>query len=163
MSIVSNASPLINLARIDQLDPLQQLYGEVTVPEAVWREVVLEGAGQPGAKELETASWICVESVTNRELAQALQQELDAGEAEAIALSLQVGADFLLMDERLGRETAMHMGLHCVGLVGVLIEAKRKGLVASVRSLLDALQDVAGFWISEALYQQVLGDEDEGR
>jgi len=55
------------------------------------------------------------------------------------------------------------MGLHCVGLVGVLIEAKRKGLVASVRSLLDALQDVAGFWISEALYQQVLGDEDEGR
>ena len=118
MSIVSNASPLINLARIDQLDLLQQLYGEVTVPEAVWREVVLEGAGQPGAKELETASWICVESVTNRELAQALQQELDAGEAEAIALSLQVGADFLLMDERLGRETAMPWGFTAWGWLG---------------------------------------------
>jgi len=58
MSIVSNASPLINMARIQQLDLLRRLYGELTVPEAVWREVVVEGAGQPGAKEIEVASWI---------------------------------------------------------------------------------------------------------
>ena len=51
MKIVSNASPLINLARIGQLDLLQQLYGQLTIPEAVWHEVVVEGAGQPGAKQ----------------------------------------------------------------------------------------------------------------
>jgi predicted nucleic acid-binding protein len=159
MSIVSNASPLINLARIGKLDLLPRLYGELTVPEAVWREVVLEGQGQPGAEEIERASWIQVRSVTNRDLAQALQQELDAGEAEAIALALEMGAEFLLMDERLGRETALHMGVQCVGLIGVLIEAKHKGLISGVRSLLDALRDVAGFWVSEALYRRVLQDE----
>jgi len=58
MSIVSNASPLINMARIQQLDLLRRLYSELTVPEAVWREVVVEGAGQLGAKEIEVASWI---------------------------------------------------------------------------------------------------------
>jgi predicted nucleic acid-binding protein len=161
MSIVSNASPLINLARIGKLGLLPRLYGELTVPEAVWREVVLEGQGQPGTEEIERASWIQVRSVTNRDLAQALQQELDAGEAEAIALALEMGAEFLLMDERLGRETALHMGVQCVGLIGVLIEARHQGLISGVRSLLDALRDVAGFWVSEALYRRVLQDEGE--
>lgn len=161
MSIVSNASPLINLARIGQLNLLPRLYGELAIPDAVWREVVLEGTGQPGAEEIEVASWIRVQPATNRELVQALQQELDAGEAEAIALALQVKAEFLLMDEHLGRETAIHMGVRCVGLIGVLVEAKHKRLVNHIRPLLDTLRDVAGFWISEALYQRVLQDEGE--
>jgi len=161
MSIVSNASPLINMARIQQLDLLRRLYGELTVPEAVWREVVVEGAGQPGAKEIEVASWIRVQPVTNRELVQALRQELDAGESEAIALALESGAEFLLMDERLGRETALHMGVRRTGLIGALVEAKRKGLISEVKPLLNALRDVAGFRVSEALYQRVLQDEME--
>jgi predicted nucleic acid-binding protein len=93
MKIVSNASPLINLARIGQLDLLQQLYGQLTIPEAVWHEVVVEGAGQPGAKAVEAASWIQIQPVTNRELVQSLRQELDAGEAEAIALALEMKSD----------------------------------------------------------------------
>lgn len=161
MSIVSNASPLINLARIGHLDLLPRLYGELVIPEAVWREVVLEGTGQPGAEEIKAASWIRVRSATNRELVQALQQELDAGEAEAIALALQVKAEFLLMDEHLGRDTALHMGVRSVGLIGVLLEAKRKGLVTHIRPLLETLRDVAGFWISEVLFQRVLQDEGE--
>ena len=158
---MSNASPLINLARIGQLDLLPQLYGELTVPEAVWHEVVVEGSGQPGAEKIGSASWVQVKSVSNRQLVQALRQELDAGEAEAIALALEVGADFLLMDEHLGRDTAQHMGVRSVGLIGVLIEAKRKGLVGGIQPLLDALRDVAGFWVSAPLYQRVLEDEGE--
>jgi predicted nucleic acid-binding protein len=161
MSVVSNASPLINLARIGQLELLAQLYGELVVPEAVWREVVLEGAGQPGAKELERAPWIQVRSAANRELVQALRQELDAGEAEAIALGLEIEAEFVLMDENLGREMALHMGVRCVGLIGVLIEAKRKGLISEIGPLMDALRDMADFWVSEVLYGRVLRDEGE--
>jgi len=101
MSVVSNASPLINLARIDQLDLLRQLYGEVWIPEAVYREVVEEGAGQAGAEEVRAASWIKTRDVSNKALVQALRYELDAGEAEAIALALVMQADLLLMDERL--------------------------------------------------------------
>lgn len=82
MSIVSNASALINLARISKLDLLRQLYGELIIPGAVWQEVVIERAGQPGADEVKVAVWIKTQAVTNRQLLQALQQDLDAGEME---------------------------------------------------------------------------------
>ena len=97
----------------------------------------------------------------NRELVRALQQELDAGEAEAIALALETGAELLLMDERLGRETAAHLGLRYVGVIGVLVEAKHKGLVSALKPQLDALRDVAGFRVSGGLYRRVLQDEGE--
>ncbi len=161
MSIVSNASPLINLARIDKLNLLCELYGALVIPEAVWREVVVEGSGQPGADEMETADWIETRHVTNRELVRALQQELDAGEAEAIALALEIGAELLLMDEHLGRETARHLGLRYVGLIGTLVEAKHKGLIDAVKPCLDALRIVAGFHVSDPLYKRVLQDEKE--
>lgn len=161
MSIVSNASALINLARIGKLELLRQLYGELIVPEAVWQEVVVTGTGQPGADEIKTASWIKTGAVTNRHLVQALQQDLDAGEAEAIALALEIEAELLLMDEHLGRETARHLGLRYTGLIGVLIEAKHKRLIHAVKPHLDALRDIAGFRVSEALYQRILQDEGE--
>jgi len=93
MSIVSNASLLINLARIGKLRILKELYDELIIPEAVWHEIVVEGAGQPGADEVKAADWIKQRAVTNRGLTQALKQELDAGEAEAIALALEIEAD----------------------------------------------------------------------
>jgi len=85
MRVVSNASPLINLACIGMLDLLKQLYGEIYIPEAVWREVVVEGAGQPGAEEVKEADWIRRRSVHNVSLVHALRQDLDAGESETIA------------------------------------------------------------------------------
>ncbi len=110
MSIVSNVSPLINLARINKLDLLPRLYDSVLIPQAVWDEVVVQGVGQPGAEEVNSASWIKRSTVVSAPLVQALRQDLDAGEAEAIALALETKAELLLMDERLGRETARHMG-----------------------------------------------------
>lgn len=161
MSVVSNASPLINLARIGKLDLLHQLYGEVTISEVVWQEVVVEGAGQPGAEEVRNSTWIKTRSVRNRQLTLALQQELDAGEAEAIVLALEIKAELLLMDERLGRDTARYLGCRPLGLVGVLRIAKYKGFIETVKPYLDALRDVAGFRISDALYERVLRDEKE--
>jgi len=125
MIFVSNASPLVNLARIGRLELLRDLFGEMCVPDAVWEEVVVAGEGQPGAQLLAQARWVVRRQVQNRSLVQALRQELDAGEAEAIVLALELKADLLLMDERLGRETAQHLGLKPTGVIGVLIEAKR--------------------------------------
>lgn len=161
MKIVSNSSPLINLARINKLDILRQLYGELLVPEAVWQEVVVKGAGQPGAKQVEAAAWIQRSQAANRALIQGLSQDLDAGEAESIALALEVRAQLLLMDERLGRETARHLGLRYIGLIGVLIEAKRRGLIDRIEPTLRALRVQAGFRISDELYERVLRDAGE--
>jgi uncharacterized protein len=161
MTIVSNASPLINLAHIGKLDLLHRLYDSVLIPQAVWDEVVVQGAGQPGAEEVSSAPWIRRSVVTNAQLVWALRQDLDAGEAEAIVLALETQAELLLMDERLGRETAHHMGLRYTGLVGLLIEAKHKGFITEVKSYLDALRWEANFRVSNALYRRVLRDEGE--
>jgi predicted nucleic acid-binding protein len=161
MTIVSNASPLIALIRIGQLDLLRQLYSEIIIPEAVWHEVVVEGADQPGAEVVSSASWIVQRTVTNRPLVHGLQQELDAGEAEAIALAVEIDDALLLMDERLGRDTARHFGIRYTGVVGVLIDAKHKGFIQAIQPHLDALRNLAGFRVSEALYRRVLQDEGE--
>ena len=161
MKVISNTSPLINLARIGQLDLLRDLFDGLVVPEAVWRECVIDGEGKPGAAAIRTADWIAIQSVTNLALVQALRQELDAGEAEAIALGLQESADLLLMDERLGRDTARHFNLRCMGLIGVLILAKQHGSIERIKPYLDQLQNEAGFRVAHPLYTQVLFDAGE--
>ena len=133
----------------------------VVIPDAVWHEVVVEGADQPGAEAVSSSSWIVRRTVTNRPLVHALRQELDAGEAEAIALAVEIDDALLLMDERLGRDTVRHFGIRYTGVVGVLIEAKHKGLVQALQPLLDALRNLVGFRVSEALYRRVLQDEGE--
>jgi predicted nucleic acid-binding protein len=140
---------------------MHQPYSEILIPEAVWHEVVVEGADQPGAEVVSSASWIVRRTVTNRPLVHGLQQELDAGETEAIALAVEIDDALLLMDERLGRDTARHFGIRYTGVVGVLIEAKHKGFIQAIQPNLDALRNLAGFRISEALCRRVLQDEGE--
>lgn len=161
MSVVSNASPLINLARIGRLDLLRELYGEVCIPNAVWQEVVVDGAGLPGAELVARARWIKRRKAKNAMLVRALRQDLDAGEAEAIVLAGELKAELLLMDESLGRETARHLGLQFIGIVGILLEAKHTGHIEAIKPLLDALRETAGFRIQQALYVRVLQDTGE--
>ncbi|MEB3337021.1 MAG: DUF3368 domain-containing protein [Leptolyngbyaceae bacterium] len=83
------------------------------------------------------------------------------GEAEAIALALEIGAEQLLIDERRGRMVAERLKLSYVGILGILLEAKSQGLILTIQPLLDALRNQAGFWIAEPLYQKVLQLADE--
>ena len=156
MTIISNASPLINLAWIGKLELIELLYTEVVIPQAVWNEVVEKGEGQPGALEVQNAEWIKVKSVLNQELVKSLRQDLDAGEAEAIALAVEENARFLIMDEHLGRETATYFSIPVIGLIGVLIEAKHKGFIAGLKPYLDQLRSTSGFYIKPTLYQMIL-------
>ena len=161
MIVVSNTSPIINLAALGRLDLLQQLYGRVVIPRAVYHEITVVGAGQPGAMEVQTLEWIESREVIDRALVTALQAELDEGEAEAIALAIQLKAHLLLLDERRGRAVASRLGLRFIGLLGVLIEAKHKGYISRVKPLLDDLMAKAGFWVSHQLYARVLREVGE--
>ena len=58
MKVVSNSGPLINLAKVDQFTLLRDLFQHITIPPAVFEEVVVRGGGQPGADETNTAQWI---------------------------------------------------------------------------------------------------------
>jgi hypothetical protein len=156
MIVVSDTSPIINLAAIGQLDLLRKLYGNVIIPQAVYHEIVVLGAGEPGADDVQQSSWISVRTAKDRTLVDALLLSLDAGEAEAIACALEHKADLILMDERRGRLAVERLNLTCLGLLGILIEAKRRGMIAAVQPLLDDLIAKAGFWVAPPLYRRIL-------
>ncbi len=156
MIVVSDTSPINNLAAINQLHLLQQLYGTVIIPEAVYQELTNPDFPVAGAKEVQTFTWIQIRAVEDRTMLKALSSELDPGEAEAVVLALEMKAEQVLIDERRGRMIAARLNLHYTGILGVLVEAKSQGFISTVKPLLDDLINKAGFWVAEPLYKSVL-------
>jgi uncharacterized protein len=154
--IVSDTSAINNLAAIESLYLLQQLYETIVIPDAVYRELTDPIFPVAGATEVQTLQWIQTRSVSDRTIIEALSNELDLGEAEAIALALELKADQVLIDERRGRLVAARLNLGYIGILGILVEAKSQKLIPAVKPLLDALRDRAGFWIAAPLYNKVL-------
>ncbi len=156
MIVVSNTSPLTNLAAIGQFALLRELYNELHIADGVWDELNAGGKRWPGRDEVAAANWVQRHTVQNQALVIALRRDLDRGEAESIALALELSADLTILDEAEGRHAAQRLGLHITGTVGVLLEAKSKGAVRLVRPHLDALRQTAGFYLSDSLYQLAL-------
>lgn len=156
MIVVCNTSPLTNLAAIGQFPLLHQLYGRLHIAEGVWEELNARGQHWPGRDEVAAADWIERHSVQNQALVTALRRDLDRGEAETIALALELGADLVLLDEREGRHTAQRLELRINGVVGLLLEAKSRGALVAVRPHLDALRRSAGFYLGEPVYHAAL-------
>lgn len=161
MIIVSDTSPISNLLLIDQIQLLPDLYEEVLLPTGVAEELRRMEAAKDQVSRLLQSDWITVKTVADRGLYEQLRLRLDYGESEAIALAVELQADLLLIDETKGRRVAKSYGLPITGLLGVLLEAKAKGTIASVRSLMDQLIEVARFYIHPTLYQSVLQLADE--
>lgn len=167
MTVVSDTSPLTNLAAIDRLNLLHQLYDEIRIPEEVFNELV--AISGPGTKakfplskdQWEALSWPEIQNATNQHLVNSLLIELDKGEAEAITLAIELRAEFALIDERRGRKVASRLGVKTVGLLGALIEAKYRNLIPAVRPLLQDLEVRAGFWVSQELHNRVLREAGE--
>ncbi|WP_017299853.1 DUF3368 domain-containing protein [Nodosilinea nodulosa] len=154
MIVVSNAGPIIALARIEHLFLLQDLYGELVIPTAVQQEVVCLPTDLPGAREVKAASWIEVVGVSDSIAVSFLRERLDAGESEAIVLVLERQADLLLIDEARGRRIAQAREIPHIGTLGILVLAKRRGLVETVTPLLNQLL-AAGFRMDGGLTQTV--------
>jgi predicted nucleic acid-binding protein len=161
--VVSDTSAITTLAAINHLTLLSLLYGQVIIPEAVYRELVDIAPPVPGTIEVQTVSWLEVQPVVNREVVERLQGDvrLDPGESEAIALALELEADLLLIDERRGRAEADRLGIKITGLLGILVEAKQKNLIVAVKPLMDALIATAEFRVSSTLYSLILDMVDE--
>ncbi|HEY5176332.1 MAG TPA: DUF3368 domain-containing protein [Terriglobales bacterium] len=158
MIVVSDTSPILNLARIGRLELLASLYKQVLIPPAVFGELaVSRNAALPGI-DMASVSWIIVETPKDQDRVRELRDDLDAGEAEAIVLAVERHAELLLVDERRGRRIAMALGLRITGLLGVLADAKRAGLIESIKPVLDELIQNAKFWIGPELYREVLAE-----
>lgn len=159
MPAVADSSTLISLASIGWLSLLREFHGKLLIPPAVWREVVVEGRGRPGASEVkqaQEAGWVEVVEPSDRNLVVMLRRELDDGEAEAIALALKKKAEVVLLDETDAGRIAEVLGIPRAGVVGVLLRAKLEGRILSLRSELDTLRRERGFRLAETIYRAVL-------
>lgn len=155
MLIVSDTSPIINLAAINHLYLLPELFSRIIIPQIVYQEIVIDGAGEPGSDDIQTAKWVEVQSCTNQDIINLLNNELDPGEAEAIALAIELNADYLLIDEKDGRQKALDYHLKPLGVLGILLRAKEARLISTISPLMDRLRSEAGFYIHQSLYDQV--------
>jgi len=153
--VVSDAPPLINLARVQQFELLAAFYGQVIIPRAVYDEVVVRGQGHDGSAEVQSASWIEIREPQDDLAVQSLAAELGRGEASAIILAKERRAGLLLIDEIRGRRVAQQLGLKVLGTLGILARAKREGRIPNLRQVLNLLR-ARGTWIGEELYEEVL-------
>jgi hypothetical protein len=152
--VVSDSSPLIALSRIGRLDLLQRLFGTVTIPPAVAREVFAAQDPPP---------WLHVVAPSTGAEGVA-SATLGAGELEAIRLAADLHCQRLLLDDLPARRLAARRALPVSGTVAVLLAAKRAGLVPAVKPLLDALRSV-GFHLAERVRVAAVaacGEDDPG-
>ena len=142
--VISDASPLIAMADIGELELLQKLYNRVSITDIVRDEI-----------HAELPDWIEVSSEYDQKQFQILKLEVDPGEASAIALALENPGSRIILDERKGRSVAKRLGLKVTGTIGIIIKAKDQGLIQSGKEILAKLEE-HGFWLSEKLKNQIL-------
>jgi uncharacterized protein len=145
MIVVSDTSAITSLIQVGKEELLIQLYEKAFIPEAVRDELSKTHPYLP--------DFLQCQVVVDRQKVERLLFELDIGEAEAIVLAKELQADDLLIDECEGRRVAAREGLHVIGLLGVLLEAKAHGHILSVRQLTEDLERKAGFRVSHAVKQ----------
>jgi predicted nucleic acid-binding protein len=159
MIVVADTTPLISLLKIDRLELLEILFGQVLIPQAVFSELIAEKRFQAEADQIKSKNFIVVKAVANAESVSVLKRAtgLDQGESEAIVLTDELKADLLLMDEAKGRTISDQMGIKIMGTIGLLMVAYEEHSITSdeVKECIDGLQS-AGRHIGQRHYQMLL-------
>jgi hypothetical protein len=151
--VVSNTTPIISLLKIGKLEILKNLYTEIYVPQEVFIEIEA-GRHKKYYSNLLEIDWIKIEQIQNKK-STSYFLDLDKGEAEAIVLATEIEAELILLDEALGRYHAKHAGLRVTGTIGILIKAKKEGLISELKPLIFELKE-NGVWLSESLIDRIL-------
>ncbi len=144
--IISNSSCLIILDKLGSLDLLQKLYSKLTIPKAVKEEVF---------KSKTIPDWFDIVEITQPAAYRILEKNLGHGESEAITLSIELNTDLLIVDDLAARKMAHKMGIKITGVIGVLLEAKRIGIIKELKLYLDAMLK-EGFRVSKSVYEESL-------
>lgn len=155
MVIISDTTVLSNLSQINELDLLKTLYSEVIIPKSVRAELQTLIDSNTIPEEEVIPEWLVIKAPIDTSKIGELLNTLDLGESEAIALSLELKADYLLIDEKQGRLVAVENNIKVIGTLGILLEAKNQKLIDSVKDKMDQLKAI-GFWINDSIYQKVI-------
>lgn len=152
--VVVNSTPLIVLCGINQLCLLRELYQEIFIPEAVFREVTAKD--DAASSQLRAAQdWIHIREIQDQSEKKMYRARLHEGEVEVMILSRECNADLLLIDDNAAKKTAKYLGFSVTGTLGVLLRAKKQGLIPKIAPLLAEMKQ-NGFYISDAVMHMVL-------
>ena len=132
MIVISDTTPLISLLKIERLDLLEKIFGQVFIPDGVFNELIQNKSYAQEANMIINADFIVTKSVSDRKAVDILEKttSLDRGESEAIILFSELKAELMLMDERRGREVALKLKIPLSGTLGVLLEAFDKNIIS---------------------------------
>ena len=155
MRVAINSSPLIFLAKLGLLHVLDGLFDEVYITDAVYYETVVEGVAHEEAVDIAKADFLRKVSPQNQKLVKFLLELVDYGEAETIAFAIEKDIDLVVLDDREARKVARSFGLRVTGTLGILLLAKRKGLLNEVGPYVEELRK-HGFRISDEIVQKIL-------
>jgi len=159
MIVISDTTPLISLLKVNRLNLLQQLFGYVHIPEAVFQELLANPRYGEEGQIIQASPFIQTHSLGDEKLIRLMCStvKLDRGEVEAILLAEQLNADYLLMDEFRGRKVAKSMDLPILGTLGILIKAYDEKLLSAneVKESMDLMME-HGIRFSKALYEEIL-------
>lgn len=153
--VVVNSTPLIILCNIGKLSLLKELYQEIYIPEAVYKEIT---AKQDSACHTvsQSTDWIKVIKIPANEKLRIYRARLHAGEVEVMILAQQLPiADLVIIDDNAAKTTAKFLGIKVTGTLGVLLKAKNLGLIPSIKPLIEKMQ-TAGFYISDNIKNLIL-------
>jgi len=153
--VVSDSTVLIGLAKIGKLSLLRQLFSRINIPEEVRKEISPKGKAKPGSREIRESKWILDKTVKDRTGVNLLLASLDKGEAEVLVLAKQMKADLILVDEEKARKVAAIAGFKVMGILGILLLAKKTGLLEEIKPYIDELQKKS-FRISNRVVQEAL-------
>jgi hypothetical protein len=151
--IVSNASPLIVLLKINKLFILKELFEKVVIPDAVYKEIT---AKEHDKLVFDKLKWVEIRRVRKTEMINLLEKLIDKGEAEAVVLAKELNAT-LLIDDAKARKYAKLVNIEVIGTLGLLKMAKKNGLVQSVRKVIDDIL-TEGYYIEDRLVRKILKD-----
>ena len=148
-TIISDTSCFIILSKIEELDLLQKLYGQIiTTPD------IAEEFGE------KLPDWVSIENVTDKYRQRILEMQIDKGESSAIALALEIPNSTLILDDIKARKIAMNLGLSFTGTIGIIIKAKLSGIIPSIKPFLEKIKET-NFRISTEIELQALKESGE--
>lgn len=148
--VVVNTTPLIALSHVGQLDILRKLYGEIIIPEAVYKELSAKTESICKRMVDESLDWIRVDKIKNQMAKSMYRTQLHDGEVEVMILSKEISADVVIIDDANAKKHAKYLDLPVTGTLGVLIKAKKEGYVGELKPILHQMME-NGIYISQGL------------
>jgi len=153
--VISNSTPLIALKKIEKLELLYKIYGEIIIPYGVYEEVILESSVKEPHDFIKESGFIKIMKIRNEEAKRLFSTSLHKGEVEIMILAVEVKANLCIIDDLLARRYAKYNNLNITGTIGVLLKAKELCIITKIRPIMDELID-SGVYIDSKLYNKVV-------